>query len=164
MDVGPREESTCGDVDQGGIVVLRSFGKFFGLAGVRLGFAVTSPDVAERIDGEFGPWSVSGPALEYGLRALRDLDWQDAMRERLSSDVAKLDRTARWLRRDGRWRDKPLSSCDQPGSRPSIRYLGSGSIIVRNVADRPQALRFGLPGNETERAPSRTCACDLARR
>ena len=63
-------ESLCGDVGQGGIVVLRSFGKFFGLAGVRLGFAIASPDIAARLDAEFGPWSVSGPALEYGIRAL----------------------------------------------------------------------------------------------
>ncbi len=80
MDVGPQAESLCGDVGQGGIVVLRSLGKFFGLAGVRLGFAVASEDVAQRLDAEFGPWSVSGPALEYGIRALGDQAWQTVSR------------------------------------------------------------------------------------
>jgi cobalamin biosynthetic protein CobC len=150
MDVGPREESLCGDVDQGGIVVLRSFGKFFGLAGVRLGFAVTSPDVAERIDGEFGPWSVSGPALEYGLRALRDLDWQDAMRERLSSDVAKLDRLLAGYGAPADGGTSLFRHVTNPEAACLFDTLGSASIIVRNFADRPQALRFGLPGNETE--------------
>jgi len=150
MDVGPREESLCGDVEQGGIVVLRSLGKFFGLAGVRLGFAIAEPDVAERIDGDFGPWSVSGPALEYGLRALRDLDWQAAMRERLSSDAAKLDRL---LAGYGAPSDGGTSLFRHVTNQEAVRLfdcLGEAGIFVRNFADRPQALRFGLPGNETE--------------
>jgi histidinol-phosphate/aromatic aminotransferase/cobyric acid decarboxylase-like protein len=60
MDVGPVSESLCGDVGQENIVVLRSFGKFFGLAGLRLGFAVANPEIASRLEGLLGPWAVSG--------------------------------------------------------------------------------------------------------
>ena len=91
MDVGPREESLCGDVGKGGIVVLRSFGKFFGLAGLRLGFAIASQDIASALDAEFGPWAVSGAALEYGIRALGDATWAEAMRGRLAKEAARLD-------------------------------------------------------------------------
>ncbi|RUU07840.1 aminotransferase class I/II-fold pyridoxal phosphate-dependent enzyme, partial [Mesorhizobium sp. M6A.T.Ca.TU.002.02.2.1] len=68
MDVGPLGESLTGDVEQGGIVVLRSFGKFFGLAGLRLGFALADTLTVERLEAQFGPWAVAGPALEYGIR------------------------------------------------------------------------------------------------
>ncbi len=111
MDVGPREESLCGDVGEGGIVVLRSFGKFFGLAGVRLGFAIASQDIARRLDAEFGPWAVSGPALEYGIRALGDAVWRDAMRRTVGQrgDAAG---SPPWVPRyRGRWRRLPVSPC-----------------------------------------------------
>jgi len=150
MDVGPREQSLCGDVGEGGIVVLRSFGKFFGLAGVRLGFAIAAPEIAERLDGEFGPWSVSGPALEYGLRALRDVAWQDAMRERLAADTAKLDRllTGYGAPADGGTSlFRHVTNADAVGL---FDYLGRCSIFVRNFADRPEVLRFGLPAQEDD--------------
>lgn len=148
MDVGPQEESLCGDVGQGGIVVLRSFGKFFGLAGVRLGFAIASPDIAARLDAEFGPWSVSGQALEYGIRALDDHDWQAMMRERLASDAARLDSL---LAAQG----MPVSGGTSlfryiltTGAAALFDALGEAGILVRNFAERPHALRFGLPGDE----------------
>src|SRR5579864_1448588 len=62
MDVGPPEASLCGEVGRGNIVVLRSFGKFYGLAGVRLGFALAAPNLAARLAAWLGPWAVSGPA------------------------------------------------------------------------------------------------------
>ncbi len=57
------------------MVILKSFGKFFGLAGVRLGFAICDRQLAARIADWFGPWAVSGPALEIGAAALADREW-----------------------------------------------------------------------------------------
>jgi cobalamin biosynthetic protein CobC len=148
MDVGPREQSLCGDVGLGGIVVLRSFGKFFGLAGVRLGFAVAAPDIAERLDAEFGPWSVSGPALEYGIRALADRQWQQTMRQRLAADAERLDAllAARAIAVDG---GTSLFRHFTTGDAASLfEALGTAGILVRNFSSRPHALRFGLPGGE----------------
>ena len=150
MDVGPREESLCGDVGQDGIVVLRSLGKFFGLAGVRLGFAITSEEIAERLDAELGPWSVSGPALEYGIRALADHAWQDDMRSRLSFDVGRLDGllAAHGISVDGGtslFRHVAMSEADG-----LFESLGNRGVLVRNFLDRPGELRFGLPGREDE--------------
>ena len=70
MDVGPPGASLAGDVEQANIVVLRSFGKFFGLAGLRLGFALTRPDLAADLRTRLGPWAVSGPALTAASVAL----------------------------------------------------------------------------------------------
>ena len=62
-------------VDQAGCVVLRSFGKFFGLAGLRLGFALANPSLAGAIRRALGPWAVSGPACRIATEALGDGAW-----------------------------------------------------------------------------------------
>ena len=91
MDVGSAAESVSADAGTPGLVVLRSFGKFFGLAGIRLGFVLAHQDIAARISSELGPWAVSGPALEIGIRALADTQWQEAMRRRLAGEAVRLD-------------------------------------------------------------------------
>lgn len=75
-----------------GVIVLKSFGKFWGLAGMRLGFAIAAPETIARLAELIGPWAVSGPALATGAAALRDEPWAEATRERLSDDAARLDR------------------------------------------------------------------------
>ena len=78
----------CADLP---VVVLRSFGKFYGLAGLRLGFAVASPDIARRIAGAIGPWPCSGPALTIGAAALRDREWADRARVGIQDQARQLD-------------------------------------------------------------------------
>lgn len=75
-----------------GVVVLKSFGKFWGLAGLRLGFAIGPADLIGRLEEMLGPWPVSGPALRVGAAALRDAGWAEATRARLRADGARLDR------------------------------------------------------------------------
>jgi cobalamin biosynthetic protein CobC len=66
-------ESLAGEAGvQRGLIVFRSFGKFFGLAGLRLGFLVADPETAARIQSELGPWAVSGPALAIAAGVMRD--------------------------------------------------------------------------------------------
>lgn len=74
-----------------GTLVLKGLGKFWGLAGLRLGFAIGDPDLIERLSTMLGPWPVSGPALAIGSAALSDEDWARATRARLARDVAQLD-------------------------------------------------------------------------
>jgi cobalamin biosynthetic protein CobC len=72
-------------------LVLKSFGKFWGLAGLRLGFVIGAPDLIERLASLIGPWAVSGPALHIGTAALRDEDWAAQTRRRLQADSDRLD-------------------------------------------------------------------------
>ena len=74
-----------------GVVILKSFGKFWGLAGLRLGFAIGDPTSVGRLAQGLGPWPVSGAALAIGAQALRDTDWAKATRTRLARDAARLD-------------------------------------------------------------------------
>ncbi|QFU10110.1 Histidinol-phosphate aminotransferase [Rhodobacteraceae bacterium THAF1] len=76
------------------VIVLRSFGKFYGLAGVRLGFAVCAAPLADAFRAEAGPWPVSGPAIHIGARALADTEWQTNTRKRLAHDADRLDAMA----------------------------------------------------------------------
>ncbi|MBO6859961.1 threonine-phosphate decarboxylase CobD [Roseibium sp.] len=72
------------------VVVLRSFGKFFGLAGLRIGFLAGEKTAISRMSGLLDSWSLSGPALEIGARALRDSTWQDRTTRQLIEDMADL--------------------------------------------------------------------------
>ncbi|MFT4701585.1 MAG: cobalamin biosynthetic protein CobC [Yoonia sp.] len=74
-----------------GTVVLKSFGKFWGLAGLRLGFAIGDPAIIARLGDALGPWQVSGPALQIGAEALSDFQWVDETRARLAEDAKRLD-------------------------------------------------------------------------
>lgn len=75
-----------------GTVILKSFGKFWGLAGARLGFAIGDQAIIGRLTESLGPWPVSGPALQIGTQALLDLRWAAEARDRLTIDAARLDR------------------------------------------------------------------------
>ncbi|SPF78667.1 Threonine-phosphate decarboxylase [Aliiroseovarius pelagivivens] len=74
-----------------GVLILKSFGKFWGLAGLRLGFVIGDPALIAKLRDTIGPWQVSGPALELGAQALEDSAWADATRTRLAEDTARLD-------------------------------------------------------------------------
>ncbi|GAA5080576.1 threonine-phosphate decarboxylase CobD [Roseibacterium beibuensis] len=85
------EESHIDRATEPGVVVLKSFGKFWGLAGLRLGFAIARPETCARLSEALGPWSVSGPALQIGAVALGDRAWAEMTRVRLARDAARLD-------------------------------------------------------------------------
>jgi cobalamin biosynthesis protein CobC len=74
-----------------GYVILKSFGKFWGLAGLRLGFAIAKPETIAKLSTLMGPWAVSGPALRVGTIALSDQIWADETRVRLASEASRLD-------------------------------------------------------------------------
>jgi cobalamin biosynthetic protein CobC len=133
-----------------GVVVLRSFGKFFGLAGLRLGFAIASPKTAARLRAALGPWAVSGPALAVGTVALADRDWAEAMRARLADAAVRLDALlgGAGLAVSG---GTPLFRLVRTARAPQLFYrLGVAGILVRHFPDQPGLLRFGLPGPEAD--------------
>ncbi len=92
-DICP-EHSLIHVASRPGTIVLKSFGTFWGLAGLRLGFAIGDPALIARLSTWQGPWAVSGPALRTGATALRDTAWAEATRQRLARDAARLDRLA----------------------------------------------------------------------
>jgi cobalamin biosynthetic protein CobC len=84
------EWSVAAATSRPGLIVLRSVGKFFGLAGLRLGFVAAHADLLNRLADLLGPWMVSGPAQQIGAAALSDRVWQTAMRRQLRDSGARL--------------------------------------------------------------------------
>jgi cobalamin biosynthetic protein CobC len=135
-----------------GMVVLRSFGKFFGLAGVRLGFAVGPPGLVARLRAGLGPWAVSGPALAVGTAALSDRPWIEAMRADLAARAARLDAvlTGAGLAVVGGTGLYRL--VESPEAAAMHDRLGRAGIWTRAFPERPHWLRFGVPGGEQDLA------------
>jgi cobalamin biosynthetic protein CobC len=142
--------SLAAEAGRAGLLVLRSFGKFYGLAGLRLGFVLGSADDIAALDALAGPWPISGAAIEIGRRALLDRDWADVTRARLATEAIRLDgmaKTAGWNLVGG----TPLFRLyDVGNAAPAQERLARARIWSRIFKVRPKWLRLGLPGDETE--------------
>lgn len=132
-------------------IVLRSFGKTYGLAGLRLGFAIAAPIVAQTIRAMLGPWAVSGTAVEIGTAALADSAWLNATRARLNDDVARLDNllTAAGAGMVGGTHLFRLA--ETPDAQAIWERLGQAGILARRFETEPSWLRFGIPGGAWDR-------------
>ena len=160
IDATP-EDSLAGYIGLPGLIVLRSLGKFFGLAGARVGFTLAEPALLERLQDTLGPWTVSGPARWVAAQALSDRDGQAQMRVKLHRSGKRL---ADLLKRQGlpvaggtalfQWvplpETPPHPSPPPPGERALFWQdaLARRGILVRRFTD-PPGLRFGLPGVES---------------
>ncbi len=128
-------------------VVFRSFGKFFGLPGIRLGFMIAPPDQVASMRERLGSWPVSAHAVAYGIAAYRDTDWIDASRRDLPLRAARLDDV---LRRYGTVHgDCPLFRVIASDDAPALfERLAHAGILTRPFDYAPRWLRVGLPGDD----------------
>ncbi len=132
-----------------GLIVLRSLGKFFGLAGIRCGFVWASEPLRQRLATLLGPWALSHPAQWLATEALEDCHWQQQMRQRLMQEGKRLADL--------------LQSCGlQPSGGTALfqwvqlaaadewwEQLLQRGVLVRRF-EQPASLRFGLPADESE--------------
>lgn len=150
IDVEPAH-SLCADSDRDGLVVLRSVGKFFGLAGARAGFVCAAPSLLAALRELLGPWTLSGPTRHVLRLALADRAWQDAARVRLVDAGRRLRRT---LVASGLVdSDANLSGCAlfqwcrHPRAQALHDALASRGVLAR-LFEQPASLRFGLPPDD----------------
>ena len=134
------------------VVVLRSIGKFFGLAGLRLGFVAADDALAGRFAETLGDWPVSGPACAIGAAALDDTAWIAATRDRLAAERARLDEllAGTGFRVLGgtdlfRLAERPAPPA---GGADLADHFARRGLLVRGFEGMPHRLRFGLPGDE----------------
>lgn len=149
-DLLPSQQSMAGG-DLGGLIVLRSFGKFFGLAGLRLGGMIAPHHILHTMRERLGAWPVSGAALGIGERAYTDRDWQDETRRKLTQARIELDRVLtgsgltvsggtdlfRFVETDGNAHDLWVN-------------LAASGIYTRRFEWSRTHLRFGLPKSQIE--------------
>lgn len=126
-------------------LILKSFGKFWGLAGLRLGFVIGPPQIIKPLRAALGPWSVSGPALEIGATALADRVWAQETRIRLAEDAQRLD--ALMLRRGLRCLGgTPLFRLYETEDAAAFQEdLARNRIWSRIFPYNPGWVRLGLP-------------------
>ena len=148
-DVMP-EQSLIALAARPGVIVLKSFGKFWGLAGLRLGFAVGDPALIARLAQMLGPWPVSGPALRLGARALADGPWADAARARLAEDAATLDAMVTSVGAKALGGTSLFRLYDTDDAERWQRSLAHQQIWTRIFPYSARWLRLGLPGLDAD--------------
>jgi cobalamin biosynthetic protein CobC len=132
------------------LIVLRSFGKFYGLAGVRLGFAFADDTTIARLAEMAGPWPVSGAAIEIGQRALADAGWQQATVARLRNEMAVMDTLAHktgWHLVGG---CELFRTYATPDAATAQNALARHQIWSRIFPYSDRWIRLGLPGHPEE--------------
>ncbi|CUT10360.1 Lthreonine 3Ophosphate decarboxylase EC 41181 [Bradyrhizobium sp.] len=147
-DVAP--QLSLASEDRPGLLILRSFGKFYGLAGLRLGFALGNSSDIARLASMSGPWPVSGAAIAIGCRALRDDAWAEATSARLVRDCVRLDglvQSQGWTVIGGTQLFRLYGTHDALAAQ---EQLARRHIWSRVFAREPTWLRLGLPGGESE--------------
>ena len=129
------------------LIIFRSFGKFFGLAGVRLGFVLGPQEIIAALRNQLGAWPLSAAAIAIGTAAYADADWIAATRQRLPVEAATLDAM---LIRQGH---QPVGACplfrliEVDDAHALFERLARRAILTRPFADQPRWLRLGLPAD-----------------
>jgi len=162
MDVTPEKSLLLSGIKPG-LIVLRSLGKFFGLAGVRCGFVITDKALLQRIATKLGPWSLTGPTRYIAKQALTDTDWQNKTREQLTNAGVRLHQI---LKEHGltpiggtalfQWLTHPKAkeiyeACASQGI--LIRYFEKQASTKLDICEDEvslPSLRFGLPAKEQQ--------------
>lgn len=142
----PRPDlSVAPDAGRNGLLVLRSFGKFYGLAGLRLGFVLGAEPDIEALAAMAGPWPVSGAAIEVGSAALCDSGWARTTIERLDADCALMDTLATrrgWTLIGG---TELFRLYDTDDAAEAQNHLARCHIWSRIFPWSARAIRLGLP-------------------
>lgn len=148
MDTTP-EASLAPFCGRPGMIVLRSLGKFFGLAGARAGFVLASQPILDALSEHLGPWTITGPTRWVATLALDDRAWQDTMRAQLLSETRRL---AQLLAHYGLAPDGGTALFQWTRTQHAAaihEHLAHLGILTRRF-DEPPGIRFGLPGSEAQ--------------
>ena len=143
-DCTPENSVARFTADRAGLIVLRSLGKFFGLAGARVGFVLAARPLLDTLAEALGPWTIAGPSRTVARGALLDRAWQETTRHRLRQDSQRL---ADLLTRNG---FPPQGGCElfqwvrTDRALEVHEHLASKGILTRHFGSVP-SLRFGLP-------------------
>ncbi len=128
------------------LIVFRSFGKFFGMAGIRVGFVIARPEIRERMATWLGPWAVSGPALSVAAMLFRDD--AEAIRRRLAERRTALQRVLTGAGLQVAGGTALFALVESPRAEQLHAHLCRAHILTRKFDYAPTWLRIGLPPDE----------------
>ncbi len=148
MDAAP-QHSLAADCPRPGLIVLRSLGKFFGLAGARVGFLLATDEVLVPLAEALGPWPIAAPSRYVAMHALRDSAWQQTMRSRLPQAAQRLRALlhAHGLSPDG---GCALFQWVRSAAAAELHARLARQGVLTRVFEAPPSLRFGLPRDEAQ--------------
>lgn len=132
------------------LIVTRSFGKFFGLAGVRLGFVLAPSDILAELRRVQGDWPVCAAAIAFGTEAYRDVKWISATRGGLRAEAEALDRLLAHYGLRGEGASPLFRLVRDPRAGDLFRRLGEAHILSRPFAGHDDLLRLGLPASAAQ--------------
>ena len=148
MDADPTQ-SLAPEAGREGLVLLRSLGKFFGLAGLRAGLMFGPEGLCNRLRTRLGPWAVSHPARYLMAKAIDDEVWQHEAAQWLQTQARRLEELLRESGLEPAGSTSLFVYCPHPAAQTLTDKLASQAVLVRRF-DEPAALRFGLPGSEVQ--------------
>ena len=132
-----------------GLIVLRSVGKFFGLAGARIGFVCATETILQPLAELIGPWVLSGPARHIAKAALADHNWQQQARHQLTDQGQRLAQLLSQHQLPPTGSTPLFSWIKTEQASKQHRQLAQQGILTRLFSE-PQSIRFGLPKNEAQ--------------
>lgn len=141
--------SLSGQAGLPGLVILRSLGKFYGLAGVRAGAVLGDANIVQPLRRLLGPWSLSGPARYVMAQALQDQGWQAQTRARLQRDSQRLANILQSAGLTQLGGTALFQSAKVDTAVQLAEQLATQGILVRSFT-QPDMLRFGLAADESQ--------------
>lgn len=147
IDTTP-DNSLATVADKTGLIVLRSLGKFFGLAGVRLGFVVAEQALLSTINERLGPWCIAGPSRAVATMALTDTAWQSDNQKKLRLAEAKMTALLKQYQLTISGGTALFQWVKTPKAKKIAEHFAQQGILLRYFAE-PESIRFGLPGNQS---------------
>ena len=136
--------------NQPNVIHLRSFGKFFGMAGLRLGFAIGAPELINQLSEDAGPWAVSSVALKIGAGALDDTLWQQQHERFLTAQSKRLREMLQNAGLPIRGGTALFQTIQHKAAHNLHDHLAADAILTRKYSNWQDLLRFGLPANDVE--------------
>ena len=128
------------------LIILRSVGKFFGLAGIRLGFVIASEVFIQRFEPQLSPWAVNHIARWVGQQALADRDWQQRQRQRLVEDSTAWQQQLKELFPAFDWQRSDCfitAFADRQRCEKLYQQLGNSALLVRLLCSAREGLQGG---------------------
>lgn len=163
MDVTP-ENSLVASGIKPGLIVLRSIGKFFGMAGIRCGFVISDNELLQRLSQKLGPWSLSGPTRYIARQALLDKSWHIKTRQSLTESAKRLCDLLEQVSLVPNGGTDLFQWCEHVNAKEIYEACAEKGLLIRlfekqTNTSQPNtsqltisnpSLRFGLPANEKQ--------------
>jgi len=148
IDCTPEQSLACFS-PQPGLIVLRSFGKFFGLAGLRLGFVIAETKLLSQMAEKLGPWPIASPSRYIAIQAFKDESWQHQARISLEHTSKRLMGLLEQFGLKPNGGSSLFQWVKHPQASVLHKRLAQQGILTR-LFTSPLSLRFGLPANEQD--------------